>query len=183
MNKSFDIDFSEYVPFERVTDEDLLKARILNKCRMSDTGCWLWTGPTNGRGYGIFYAGNKDRSAHRISYEAFKGPIPKGLHILHACDTPLCVNPAHLRAGTARENMIDRDTRGRRRHIRGSMIGTSKLTEADVAEIRNSALGLKALGERYGISAKQVWSVKTGKSWTHVAAGYSGDSVENVNGR
>jgi hypothetical protein len=167
MSKSFDIDLSEYVPFERVTDEDLAKARIFNKCRMSDTGCWLWSGPTNGKGYGIFYVGNKDRSAHRISYEVFKGPIPSGLHVLHRCDTPLCVNPAHLRAGTVKENMAERDARGRR-DVRGERIGTAKLTEQQVVEIKQSNFGLKALSEKYGVEAQSIWRIRTGKSWAHV---------------
>jgi hypothetical protein len=167
MSKTYDIDLSEYVPFQRVSDEDLLKARILNKCRMSDTGCWLWTGPSNGRGYGIFYIGTKNRSAHRCSYEVFKGPIPEGLHVLHRCDTPACVNPAHLRAGTVKENMADREARGRR-DVRGEQIGTSKLTRDQVVEIKNSNLGLKALSDKYGVEAQSIWRIRTGKSWAHV---------------
>jgi HNH endonuclease len=145
----------------------LLKARILNKCRMSDTGCWLWTGPTNGRGYGLFYIGNGDRAAHRISYKVFKGPIPSGLHVLHRCDTPLCVNPAHLRAGTVKENMADREARGRR-DVRGEQIGTSKLTAQQVAQIKASDLGLKALAEQYGVKPTHIWRIKTGRNWAHV---------------
>src|SRR5882762_8595727 len=128
MGKSYDIDLTEYVPFERVSDEDLQRARIFNKCRMSETGCWLWTGPTNGKGYGVFYVGTKNRHAHRCSYEVFKGPIPDGLHILHRCHTPLCVNPAHLRAGTQKENAFDRQSRGRGQKLRGEKVGTSKMT-------------------------------------------------------
>src|ERR1700679_769627 len=114
MTKSVEIELSEYIPFERVSDEDLLKARIFNNCRMSDTGCWLWTGRTGSGGYGVFNLRQIDQRAHRASYMVFKGPIPKGLHILHRCDTPSCVNPAHLRAGTVKENMADREARGRR---------------------------------------------------------------------
>lgn len=177
MTQSYDIDFTEYVPFERVSDEDLLKARIFNKCRMSETGCWIWTGPQNGKGYGVFYTGNKDRSAHRISYEVFKGPIPDGLHVLHRCDTPACVNPAHLRAGTVKENMAEREARGRR-DVRGEQIGTSKLTEAQIREIKASAgISQKALAEKYGVKPTHIWRIRTGKSWAHV------QPVENVDGR
>ena len=178
MSKSFDIDFSEYVPFQRVTDEDLQKARLLNKCRMSDIGCWIWTGPTNGKGYGVFYTGNKERYAHRISYELHKGPIPDGLHVLHACDTPACVNPAHLRAGTQKENAIDRESRGRRSNFRGEIVGTSKLTEAQVREIKaSSGVSQKILAERYGVKPTHIWRIRTGKSWAHV------ESVEKLDGR
>lgn len=176
MGKSYDIDISEYVPFEHVSDEDLLKARLFNKCRMSDTGCWLWTGTTDGNGYGMVSFRSKDRRAHRVSYELFKGPIPKGLHVLHRCDTPLCVNPAHLRAGTPKENMADREARGRR-NVKGEQIGTSKLTESDVIEIRKSKLGQKALAEKYGVAPSHIWVIRSGKAWKHVAA------QETVDGR
>ena len=178
MSKTYDIDFSEYVPFTRVTDNDLQRARILNKCRMSDTGCWLWTGPQNGKGYGVFYVGSKNRHAHRCSYEVFKGTIPEGLHVLHACDTPLCVNPAHLRAGTQKDNAIDRETRGRRANFRGEVVGTSKLTEAQVREIlAQPDASQKELAERYGVKPTHIWRIRTGKSWAHV------QPVENVDGR
>jgi hypothetical protein len=177
MSNSFDIDLAEYVPFERVSDEDLAKYRLLNRCRMSDTGCWIWTGPTNGKGYGVFYVGTKNRHAHRISYEVFKGAIPVGLHVLHACDNPLCVNPAHLRAGTPKDNAIDRETRGRR-DVRGEQIGTSKLTEQDVREIKaSSGVSQKVLAEKYGVKPTHIWRIRTGKSWAHVSA------VENIDGR
>lgn len=177
MGKSFDIDLTEYVPFEHVSDNDLQKARIFNKCRMSETGCWLWSGPTNGKGYGVFYVGTKTRHAHRCSYEVFKGAIPDGLHVLHACDTPLCVNPAHLRAGTPRENAVDRESRNRR-DVKGEQIGTSKLTASQVLEIRGSDLGAKEISEKYGIHRHHVWVIRSGKSWKHLGS----DSVEKVSG-
>jgi len=157
----------KYVPFERVSDNDLIKARLFNKCRLSDTGCWLWLGPTN-RGYGIFYVGNKGRYSHRISYEAFVGPVPKGLHLLHSCDTPGCINPAHLRPGTVKENMADREAR-RRRSVQGEQIGTSKLTYQEVLEIRSSKEKPGPLAKKYNVHPHCIWSIKTGRSWKHVA--------------
>ena len=68
--------------------------------------CWLWHGPTR-RGYGRFgiSAGNS-RSAHRFAYEALRGPIPRALTIDHLCRVKNCVNPDHMEAVTARENIL-----------------------------------------------------------------------------
>lgn len=82
-------------------------------------GCWDWGHSVQSQGYGRFtYVGedNKKRHmlAHRASHEIFIGPIPPGLFVLHSCDRPICVQPAHLRAGTHSDNMFDMWGRGRR---------------------------------------------------------------------
>lgn len=71
-------------------------------------GCWLWTGSCDGR-YGHFWE-SKEKSpmAHRYSYEALVGPIPEGAVIDHICHNTLCVNPAHLRPVTPKQNMENR---------------------------------------------------------------------------
>jgi hypothetical protein len=77
--------------------------------------CWLWKGATNGRaGYGIFYVTHGvRRAAHRFSYELANGALGDGLHVCHACDTPSCVNPSHLFAGSHADNMRDCFAKGR----------------------------------------------------------------------
>ncbi|MGC0251548.1 HNH endonuclease signature motif containing protein [Pseudactinotalea sp. Z1748] len=44
--------------------------------------------------------------AHRVSYEAFVGPIPDGLVIDHLCRVRECVNPDHLDVVKQRENIM-----------------------------------------------------------------------------
>jgi|ERR1035438_1633851 hypothetical protein len=77
--------------------------------------CWEWLAGTNKAGYGTFEGkrDGKTRKAHRIAYEFLIGPIPKGLHLLHSCDNPPCVNPAHLRPGSPKDNGRDCVERGR----------------------------------------------------------------------
>lgn len=77
--------------------------------------CWEWTGYRGARGYGWTTINGVRMGAHRASYEFHVGPIPKGMWVLHSCDNPPCVNPAHLRAGTHRDNMDDVRDRARRK--------------------------------------------------------------------
>lgn len=75
--------------------------------------CHLWTGHTAGNGYGSIRTEDGPRYAHRVAWELANGPIPDGLYVLHRCDTPRCVNPAHLFLGTAKDNSDDCWRKGR----------------------------------------------------------------------
>jgi hypothetical protein len=83
-----------------------IKERFFQKVNKTNS-CWLWTGALSSRGYGSFGVNGKTTAAHRYSYQMHIGEIPKGLVICHTCDTPSCVNPDHLWAGTQSENMKD----------------------------------------------------------------------------
>jgi hypothetical protein len=71
--------------------------------------CHLWTGAKRVQRDGLPYGHLKgeDRRmilAHRLAWELAFGPIPPGLQVDHVCRVRLCVNPAHLRLATQKQN-------------------------------------------------------------------------------
>lgn len=61
-----------------------------------ESGCWLWTGPKNAFGYGIFNYGEAAASAHRYSYTLLVEPVSREYDVHHTCQVRHCVNPMHL---------------------------------------------------------------------------------------
>lgn len=94
-----------------------MEMRFWTKVLPVESGCWEWQAGRNEHGYGLFATRRSGRSrAHRVAYERFVGPIPEGLHVLHTCDNPPCVNPAHLFLGTVKDNSKDMMRKGRNRN-------------------------------------------------------------------
>jgi HNH endonuclease len=77
------------------------------------TGCHLWTGHRDPRGYGIIAIGETARFAHRMAWESVNGLIPDGMILMHTCDNPPCCNLEHLALGTRGDNNRDRVKKGR----------------------------------------------------------------------
>src|SRR4051794_14535196 len=77
--------------------------------------CWPWTASKLPRGYGQIYHSGLRRpvAAQRMAWELTRGAIPPGLGVLHSCDNPPCVNPAHLWIGTDADNHADMVAKGR----------------------------------------------------------------------
>lgn len=64
----------------------------------------IWTGATDGNGYGAINVYGSRIPAHRYAWERVNGPIPEGLVIDHLCFTLRCVNVKHLRLATSKQN-------------------------------------------------------------------------------
>lgn len=162
----------------------MLNERFWSKVdRSAPGGCWVWTANKNNMGYGLFRPGGTapKRLAHRLSYAAAKGTIPEGMCVLHRCDNPACVRPAHLFLGTKADNARDMDAKGRRRVSlhpenlgppkRGAAHHAAKLTEERVREIRRRRAGgdaIRALAREYGVDRATIQAVVKRESWRHV---------------
>lgn len=137
--------------------------------------CWVWTGAypggVYGRRYGRFGFAGRKYAAHRFSWRIANGPVPNGMHVLHRCDNPSCVNPAHLFLGTHTDNMHDMFRKGRRRIVRGKEQGTAKLDDEGVLAIRAKyAAGVRQvdLAAEFGIDQTTVSKIVLRKAWAHV---------------
>lgn len=84
--------------------------------RAAPDDCWLWTASTNGR-YGLFWLNGRKVKAHRMAWRLLRGSPPKGKMACHTCDTPACVNPAHIFWGTMSDNINDAVQKGRHKAV------------------------------------------------------------------
>lgn len=132
------------------------------------SGCLIWTGTIGAGGYGSIRVGGKNAKAHRASWMAHRGEIPKGIMVLHKCDTPACINPDHLFLGTQRDNMHDALAKGRNADTRGTKNGRAKLTESQIADIRQSKETTVAAAAKYNVSASLISQIRRGQCWRHV---------------
>jgi hypothetical protein len=87
-------------------------AQIFEKCTENKAGCLVWTGGTRRR-YARIYSGGRIYIGSRLVMELVHGKIPEGQLVLHRCDNPPCLNPAHLFFGTHKENVQDAMLKGR----------------------------------------------------------------------
>jgi hypothetical protein len=139
-----------------------------------ESACWLWRGSLGPTGYGRIAHWNKKWVAHRASYTIFKGPIPKGMYVLHNCHVRNCVNPEHLKLGTQQDNMEDMIALNRQVNLRGGEHGDATLTDEEAGEVlwlcinARHCLTHQQIGERYQTTLYVVDDISSRKSWKHV---------------
>lgn len=93
--------------------------RLVAWVEVDAAGCWIWTGAYHSSTshpsghHGHIAVDGKGTSTHRAMWRAIHGTIPDGMHVLHRCDKPKCIHPAHLWLGTHADNMRDSKLKGR----------------------------------------------------------------------
>ena len=150
----------------------MVEKRFWDKVQRGGEGCWLWTACKTYMGYGSFWGEGKMTSAHRFSYTLHFGPIPGGLCVLHTCDTPACVNPAHLFLGTRADNSADMASKGRQAGPVGATHHAAKLTELDVRAIRaqyDEGMDYGRLAKKYRVHKVNIGHIIRRDTWKHVA--------------
>lgn len=122
------------------------------------TPCHEWKGLRDRRGYGRVWDGERVMGAHRVAYATEYGPIADGVHVLHQCDNPPCMNREHLTTGDDVINMAEMVIR--KRSDNGERRWSAKLTDADVSAIRAAYTGERGqqtrLAGQYGVSQSRI---------------------------
>lgn len=159
------------VVFMDIEYKESLKLRLLD--HSEDFGdCRNWIGKSVGYfGYGFLAVKGKRRAAHRASWMAWKGEIPKGKWVLHKCDNPKCIKPDHLFLGDAKENAHDMINKNRNYIPRGERQWQAKLTEIQVIEIRDlysKGISVKEICKLYNITKGAINPLLRRITWKHV---------------
>ncbi|GAA3113561.1 HNH endonuclease [Streptomyces echinatus] len=136
--------------------------------------CWLWTGGKAGQ-YGQLTLQRRRLLAHRVSWVITNRKVlPQVAVIRHRCDTPLCVRPDHLEAGSVAQNV--RDVYERRRRTpktwpQGAGRPNAVLDDETVAQMRRavrSGRSIRSLALEIGVDYTSAHRAVRGIGWTHV---------------
>lgn len=160
--------------------------KFWRSCTVTPTGCWEWTRYRTRQGYGRVVLPRYSTIASRAAWELVNGAIPKGRSVMHICDNPPCINPAHLILGSPADNSRDMVQKRRQASgvthgmygkrgvlapmygVRGEQHPRAKLSEAAVRKIRESSDTQRCIAKKYGISQSNVSLIKRLKSWAQL---------------
>jgi hypothetical protein len=121
------------------------------------SGCVVWDGAVNSKGYAV----DGNGLIHREAWMRIRGEIPLGYQLHHVCKEKTCALVTHLQLVTPEEHAV--------------LEGFRRLNEATVIEILDAITqGIRHadIAERFGISRPYVSLLKLGKRWNSVSASY-----------
>lgn len=123
--------------------------------------CWPWLGSVSSTGYGVMKVKGRTTGAHRIALILETGEAPEGALALHSCHNRICVNPAHLRWGSYRDNLHDA--------LRAGRFG--RLNPERVREVRRmigDGMSNRQIAAQMGVGATAIQAIRSGRSWKAV---------------
>lgn len=147
------------------TYDRLVAASIISASHL----CWPMQTALNKDGYAHLKVRGRRVGAHRVMFSMFFPGVEAPV-VRHMCNTPYCINPAHLRGGTQRENVMDRVNCNRGGDLRGERNGRAKLSAEQVVEIRSSKESGAAIARRLGISKVLACRIRRGLAWSHITS-------------
>ena len=125
-----------------------------------ETGCWEFTGCKTIGGYGRIRVKGVHWMAHRYFLsQALGRPIAEGMLVLHSCDNPCCVNPAHLREGTQKENVAECIAKGRARKHTGPRAKKREERKAMIIQRHREGWTATAIAKHHKLSVAWVKQV------------------------
>ena len=136
---------------------------------IQNNGCIIFQGAKDGAGYGKYVTkdGKQATVTRAVLAEKLGYEIPPSIDACHTCDTPSCINPEHLWAGTRTQNLLDASKKGRTQG-KSHPLSNAKLDWEQVREIRQKlAAGerMKDVAEAYSVGRKTIHHIKYHVTW------------------
>lgn len=137
--------------------------------RCTGDECLQWPFGKFPNGYGSVKNHGRAVPVHRLVCLLAHGEPPTPLHqAAHSCGqgaTICCVNPRHLRWATVTENQHDKLIHGTL--VRGERNVKSRLTEADVREIRKlrGVMTQRAMAKQFRVAPATIAMIHTRRNW------------------
>lgn len=132
-------------------------------------GCWEWNRELNNKGYGLFRYGNsKWVTAHRLSFSIANHCDPIASDILHRCDNPRCVNPAHMFTGDQGDNVRDCVAKGRHKNGNlpdGTGAFTTRALALNIIALYQAGLKQLDLARFFGVNRGVIADICVGRTW------------------
>lgn len=131
------------------------------------SGCVIWLGYLNPRGYGVFRMARATKLAHRVAWELRHGPITDGRLVCHRCDVRCCVNVDHLFLGTAAQNTADMMSKGRM--PTGERSARAILSDSEVCRVDRllrEGVAQKDIAAALGVSNMAISDIARGVNWS-----------------